>query len=99
MKADLEVIINGETYPCRVTMGAFRRFKKLTGREATELDMNSLSDVADFVWCCTASACKADGIEFKYDAESFCDAMDVADMLRLAANMGSEPGDEQKKSL
>lgn len=60
-----EITINGNEYPCRQTMGAFLRFKRETGREATDIKQE-LTDVLTFIYCCAASACDADHVEFNY---------------------------------
>ena len=60
----VEITINGKSYPCRQTMGAMLRFKRETGKEVTDMDGGSLTDVCTFLWCCIVSACKADGITF-----------------------------------
>ncbi|MBR1463452.1 MAG: hypothetical protein IJ604_08805 [Prevotella sp.] len=66
---------NGKTYPCRVTLGAMRRFKQETGKDADNI--SGASDLAVFVWCCCFSACKADGVEFGESLEDFCDLVDM----------------------
>ena len=50
--AKIEIKINGEAYPCRPTMGAMLRFKEQTGKEITELDTNSFTDLCTYLWRC-----------------------------------------------
>ena len=66
---------DGKTYPCRVTLGAMRRFKQVTGKDADKIV--GMSDTAAFIWCCCASACSADGVEFGYSLDDFCDRLDI----------------------
>lgn len=71
-----ELNIGGKSYPCRVTMGAMVRFKRTTGKDVSEISEKDLSDLILFVWCCVASACKADGVAFDMDFEDFADCLE-----------------------
>ena len=94
-------------YPCRQTMGAFLRFKRETGRQATEMN-GELSDMLIFIYCCTASACAADHIKFPYKTvDEFADHINPTD-LTTWVNAMQQPqpdttdeatdDDDQKKS-
>lgn len=93
-------------YPCRQTMGAFLRFKRETGREATEMN-GELSDMLIFIYCCTASACAADHIDFPYPTvDAFADHINPTDLTTWVSAMQqaqsttdeAEADDDQKKS-
>lgn len=73
------VRIDGKAYPCRQTMGAMLRFKKETGKEVTEIN-GSLSDLCAYLYCCTASACKKDGVKFDMDLMDFADSLTPDDL-------------------
>lgn len=75
--AMLDIKIGKKTFPCRVTMGAMRRFKDLTGREATSLTNADLSYLVTFIYCCVASACNADKTTFDLSIEDFADNLDM----------------------
>lgn len=101
----IEITINGTSWPCRQTMGAMLRFKRETGREATEIDPSSLSDLCTFLWCCVVSASKADGKDFGMSLMEFADAIspDTATAWAEAARAGSgdpqpDSGEGEKKS-
>jgi len=103
--AKIEVKINGKAYPCRPTMGAMLRFKLATGKEVTALASGELSDMLSYLYCCVASACAADGIEFKLQLMEFADAISPADMNAWAAAMQQDNNNategtegEEKKS-
>lgn len=81
-KALLKITVGGVEYPCRSTMGAMLRFKRETGREVTELDARSVSDLALWLWCCVSSACSADGVTFGLSLQDFADRLS-AETLRL----------------
>lgn len=89
-------------YPCRQTMGAFLRFKRETGREATEIT-NDLTDLLTFLYCCTASAAAADGISFDLTLEDFADRITPDELNQWTAAMQAEAAeanttDDEKKS-
>lgn len=71
--AKVEITINGVAYPCRQTMGAMLRFKQETGKEVTEIDSGSFSDLCTYLWCCVKSASKADGLDFNLSLMDFAD--------------------------
>lgn len=75
----IEITIDGKAYPCRQTMGAMLRFKKETGKEVTEIT-NSLSDMCAYLFCCTASACKKDGVKFDMSLMDFADSITPEDL-------------------
>jgi hypothetical protein len=74
-KKKVEILIDGKAYPCRQTMGAMLRFKQETGKEATEMD-GGFTDLCTYLWCCIASACSADKIDFDLSLMEFADAID-----------------------
>ena len=87
--------INGEEYPCYVTMGAFVDFKNETGREASGISSLDLSDMVVFLWCCVRSACRAKKKEFPYSLQEFADAADPAGLNEFYAQQAEE--DSKKK--
>lgn len=98
----IEVRIGDTAYPCRMTMGAMLRYRRLTGKEVSEMESGSASELATLLYCCTASACSADGIEFGLSLEEFCDRIGVEDMERMSAglradNAGDKDEDSKKK--
>lgn len=76
----IEIMIDGKAYPCRQTMGAMLRFKKETGKEVTEIGDDSLSDMCTYLFCCTASACKKDGVKFDMSLMDFADSITPEDL-------------------
>ena len=86
--------INGQDYPCRVTMGAMVRFKRESGKDVSELRQDDVSDLVLFLWCCVKSACNADNVDFAYSFEGFADALTPQDMNQFYAGMN----DVEKKT-
>lgn len=100
----IQINVNGVAYPCTPTMGAMLRFKKETGREITEIDPTSFSDLCTYLWCCVVSASKREGIKFDMPLMDFADSITPEDMTAwneaLAADQAEAPEaeDEEKKS-
>lgn len=97
--AKIEITVNGKAYPCRPTMGAMLRFKRETGKEVTEIDGSSLSDVVTYLWCCVVSACKADGVGFGMSLMDFADSISPDEMSGWAEENSGKPEENEKKSL
>ena len=99
--AGIEVKIGNASYPCRMTMGAMLRFKRITGHELAEMPDGSVSEMVILLYCCTASASNADGVPFEMDCETFCDRIDPDSMEAMSAAIQGDAGDgddAQKKS-
>lgn len=80
----IEIVINGEAYPCQQTMGAMLRFKNETGREVTEIKNDSFSDMSTLLWCCIVSACKHEGKKFDMSLMDFADSISISDVIEWA---------------
>ena len=93
-----KVKVNGKEYPCRVRMGAMLRFKRETGRDVSEMSSTETSDLIVFLWCCVASACNAEGVEFGLSLEDFADGLDEESFNVFFAEQ-TEEASEQKKNL
>jgi len=70
------VRVKDRDYPLRLNMGAMLRFKRITGREVGELRDSDVEGAITLVYCCTAAACNADGVEFGYTLEDFADNLE-----------------------
>ncbi len=100
----VEIKINGEAYPCSPTMGAMLRFKQETGKEITEIDPSSFTDLCTYLWCCVASAAKREGKKFEMSLMDFADSIMPEDMTAWGQSIMSdsettEDSKEEKKSL
>ena len=98
------ITINGEVFPCSPTMGAMLRFKQETGKEITEIDPSSFTELCTYLWCCVASAAKREGKEFNMSLMDFADCVMPEDMSAwgnsiMSDEKSSESTDEEKKSL
>lgn len=92
MKA-FEITINGEVYPCTMTMGAFLDFKEQTGSDLSHADMTSLTDNVTFMWCVLKSSCRRNKKDFSFGLNDFADNIDMETLAEfqklLAENMES----------
>lgn len=93
----MKVNVGGTELPCRVTMGAMLRYKRETGHDISEIS-EQLTDVVTWLWCCVASACAADGVEFGYSLQDFADRVEPSAMNAFIASQKSVPEDGEKKS-
>lgn len=99
MAKNVDVNINGKAYPCRMTMGAMRRFKQITGKDVTKLQ-DDVDDMTTLLYCCIASACNADKVEFGISLDDFADSISPADIAVWQAAMAeptAEGGAAKKK--
>lgn len=88
--------INGNEYPCRVTMGAMLRFKRETGRDVSTMNAEDVSDMIVFIWCCIVSACKADGVQFDMPLMDFADMLGPDSIREFYDGMDTGHPDEKK---
>lgn len=96
--AKVEITINGVAYPCRQTMGAMLRFKQETGKEVTEIDPGSFSDLCTYLWCCVKSASKADGKDFDLSLMDFADSVTPEDATEWAETNKEQSGGSTTES-
>lgn len=92
----IEIVINGKAYPCSPTAGAMLRFKEQTGREVTEIDPSSFTDLLTYLWCCVVAASKREGIDFGMSLMDFADNLTPEDMTEWS-DMISEGGADDVK--
>lgn len=88
------ITLAGKAYPCRVTMGAFVRFKRETGRDASQLDASDTADNLLFLHCCLLSSCNADKVECDIDFLTFADLLDPSDMQSFYEGLAEEQSDK-----
>ena len=98
MMQQVVIVVKGKEYPCRLTLGAMRRFKRLTGKDVTTLTEGDVDDMITLMYCCTASACNADGVEFNFTVDEFADNLQSDHMSEFVQNVANGAGDEQKKT-
>ena len=79
-KKTIFIEVGDRKYPFRMTLGAMLRFKRVTGKEVTELNEESVEEMASLLYACLASACAADKVPFSYTFDEFCDLLSVEDM-------------------
>ena len=105
MMKRIEITVNGTAYPCSPTMGAMLRFRQETGKEITEIDGSSFTDLCTYLWCCVVSASKREGKEFNMSLLDFADSLSPEEMAQWNAAISSDsPGEDaaadgEKKSL
>lgn len=91
-----KITFNGKQYPCRMTMGALRRYKQIEGEDISRIG-NDVAKVGTLLFCCIKSACTADGIAFDYEIEDFADMVTVQQVGEFATVLSGEPEGKGKK--
>lgn len=100
MNKTFHIKIDDTRFPVRMVMGALLRFRRETGRDASQMDPSDMGELLLLLWCCTAAASHADGITFPYDYDTFCDKITPGDVARWNEAMaeGQTDGEEEKKT-
>lgn len=90
--------VGGKAYPCHLTMGAMLLFKQNTGKDLADgLQSGNLEDMLMFLWCCIASTCRGDHVEFGVTFEEFCDLVTPESMAQWNKTI-AEANEQQKKT-
>lgn len=94
------VTVGGKEYPCRFTMGAFRRFERETGRSYAEIRLESVEDASTLLWSAVKSACNADGVPFDMTADDFADMVSMDELNAWAKSLQDmdKDGSSKKKA-
>ncbi len=92
----LYIEINGQQWPCRPTCGAMLRFHEETGREITEINGNSATDICTYIWCCVKSASDVEGKPFDMSLMEFADRIDQSDLITWAKLLGEQNENDGK---
>lgn len=82
MKKTTITLSTGETYPFEFTMGAMLLFKKETGKEATEADFSSLSELLTILWGGVVAATEATGGNCPYTLQQFANRIDNQTLVK-----------------
>lgn len=91
------VRIGGKDYPCRFSMGAFRRFERESGKSYRNIDPESAEDVTTLLWAAVKSACNADGVSFDLSADDLADLLTPEEVSAWAESVQEAAGDVSPK--
>lgn len=80
-------------------MGAMLRFKQETGREITDINPSSLSDLCTYLWCCVASASRREGKQFNLSLMEFADALDPEALNEWGASIMEQRNEAAPSSV
>ena len=95
----IEIKVNGEVYPCCPTMGAMPRFHEQTGREVTDIDPTSFSDLCTYLWCCIKSASNKEHKKFDLSLMDFADNVSPDDMTDWVEALQQSISPDEAKEL
>lgn len=91
MKKNIHLIeIEGREYPVRMVMGALLMYKRQTGDDASAMDPDDVEALLTLFYCCVACACKAEGVEWPYTFEEFCNVITPQDVAAWNRSMQAE---------
>ncbi len=82
-----EITIQGQRYPVIITMGAFLEYHRITGREATDITSENLSDTLVLLHAILKSGQRRGGYTYPYETvdDLACDLTpDEMAAIRLA---------------
>lgn len=106
MRKAINIQIGDRTYPFRMTLGAMLRFKRVSGKEVSEIDETNTEEVAQLLYACIASSSAADKVPFSLSFDEFCDLATVQDITEMQAllaqpdpveDAGEGAGEEKKR--
>ena len=86
------IIIDGKEYPARLNLGAMLRFRRETGHDVNAMTNDDISDMITLLWCCVASECNAEKVEFGYSLMDFADRIDPALITEFFKETEKEDG-------
>ncbi len=91
-----KITFDGKQYPCRMTMGALRRYKQIEGEDISKMN-GDVAKVGTLLYCCIASASSADGVMFDVDIDDFADRVTVQQVGEFAKVL-NDTGKAKKKT-
>jgi hypothetical protein len=78
--AKRSITIQGKKYPCYITNGAMLRYKRSTGEDVSKMANDDTAKMVEFMYHCTASASRAEDVDFDMDLDTFADYTTPADL-------------------
>ena len=99
MRNKIEIQIDGVSYPCTPSLGAMLRFKQETGKEANQLDNNSVTEMATFLWTCVIAGCAREKVKLPMTLLSYDERTKWNEAVQaLLSEHIKENPEEQKKT-
>lgn len=89
-------LTNGKRLPCYTTMGALRRFKRLTGQDPATCAFDDTDTTLTFLYCMTSAACSAEGVPLDMTEEEFADRLTPQAVADYFAAMNAETQPKKK---
>lgn len=96
--AEIQIKINGTSYPCRLTMGALLAYKRKTGQDfgaKTEGESNvmDIENLLLLLGYCLESTCRADSKKLPegFSAENLGDYINMEDAQKLWSKSEGNP--------
>lgn len=91
-------IINGKEYPCMRTLAASFYFKDITSKEVTQIDAESITEMATYMWATIKGACERLGVAFPFEApRDLALYIDETDILAWSELVMDDGADKKKQ--
>ena len=88
MKKDNKITINGVTYPCRLSIGAMNRYKRITGTDVSKMDNEDFEAVSTLIYCCLVSGCSAESVDHPFkSADHLADHLAVEELPAMVESV------------
>jgi hypothetical protein len=84
------ITVQGKQYPCYLTNGAMLRYKRHTGEDVSKMSTSDTANMIEFMYHCTASACRAENVDFDMDLDTFADYTTPADLQAFAESLQND---------
>ncbi len=91
-----KITLDSKEYPISRTMGAFLRFKELTGKDVSQVG-NEMADVIALLYTFVECGCRIQKVEFPYNVQEFADRIDVSQMAELKKELTDSSITEKKR--
>lgn len=89
--------VDGDKYPCHITLGAMHRFKIETGKESTEIQ--GIDDYMIWMWCRVKSASARTDRPLEMTCQEFLDCLEPAVLEKWAESLAEEAEGSKKKKV
>ena len=93
------VRINGDEYPCALTIGVLKRFKDETGKELD--DVRDVFSICTLLFMAAVASCKREKATFPWDsAEALMDDIELSEIESITGGLfgSADKRDDEKKT-
>lgn len=89
------ITIKGQSIPCYKTMGAYLKYKELTGTEVSAMK-GDITELVTYLYCLCSSASAAEGSPLAASLQEFADSLPLDDFNAWVAAFLEESAEAAK---